>query len=390
MPPNINDLAAEVKRLRKQVNGESSSESESSDETSSDEDLKDAKMEPPKTTFSGSGNKEKTYREWRSVKAVHEKWYEIRENLAKSGVLAGLYLDAIQEPARGKMMRELKRTQKRATVPRYMKILDSLYTEDSAISLDQWDKKLARFKRLPNQTLTAYLEFWDDQLLAAEECGYEKSKTEPFRLIRACDLREETREALMLDLQRRGQSEDPSYKLVRKLLGEIGRSKRQFEDKKGGGKGNRRNEERNEGGGEHKERSAHAAFVAGVGFAGGGGKAKGKGKGNKTPGVQRTIDKGFNEWSRTGKVQPKGAQKGAGGQKPKKQVPCRFFAAGTCTQGANCQWGHFGGGGSGNQGGGNGQKKPGDWTCPKCKANNFASRQTCFIKECGCKRPDGI
>ena len=383
-PPNLQQMAAELKRLRKQVDGESSSESASSDETSSDDDFKDAKMEPPKTEFSGGGDKEKGYREWRSVRPVHSKWFEIRESIAKSEVLAGLYLDAIKEPARGKMLRELTRIGKRATVKRYMKILDVIYMEDAAISLDQWDKKLAGFSRRPSQTLTQFLEFWDDQLLLAEQVGYEKSKTEPFRLIRACDLEVESRDALMLELQRCGHATDPPYKKVRKLLGEIGRSKRQFEER---GERKQRKQKGGDGGQQSQGGSTHAAFVAGVSFA----KGKGKGKRNKSPQIQRTIDKGFNSWKKTGTPGKfSGGQQGGGGgsQLPKKQVPCRFFQAGTCTKGNACEWKHGGGGGKGNTGGTakNFEKKPGDWTCTKCNVNNFASRETCF-KACGSKRP---
>lgn len=35
----------------------------------------------------------------------------------------------------------------------------------------------------------------------------------------------------------------------------------------------------------------------------------------------------------------------------------------------------FGGGGSGGRGG---DTRPGDWPCPSCQANNFASRNSCF------------
>jgi hypothetical protein len=46
--------------------------------------------------------------------------------------------------------------------------------------------------------------------------------------------------------------------------------------------------------------------------------------------------------------------------------------------------GGFGGGGGG--GGGSGPR-PGDWPCPQCGANNFASKTACF--KCGVPKPGG-
>ena len=33
----------------------------------------------------------------------------------------------------------------------------------------------------------------------------------------------------------------------------------------------------------------------------------------------------------------------------------------------------------------NSEKKPGDWTCPSCRVNNFARRDQCF--RCGARKP---
>ena len=45
--------------------------------------------------------------------------------------------------------------------------------------------------------------------------------------------------------------------------------------------------------------------------------------------------------------------------------------------------GSFGGGGGG--GGGGHEARPGDWPCPNCNANCFASRTECF--KCGTPKP---
>mmetsp|Transcript_89522 Transcript_89522/g.187026 ORF Transcript_89522/g.187026 Transcript_89522/m.187026 type:complete len:110 (+) Transcript_89522:79-408(+) len=49
--------------------------------------------------------------------------------------------------------------------------------------------------------------------------------------------------------------------------------------------------------------------------------------------------------------------------------------------------GKGGGGGGGKGGGGKGQTKPGDWTCPGCGMNVFASKDSCF--KCGGRKPSG-
>eukprot|EP01084_Bolivina_argentea_P056041 102619_1 len=48
--------------------------------------------------------------------------------------------------------------------------------------------------------------------------------------------------------------------------------------------------------------------------------------------------------------------------------------------------GSYGGGGGGSYGGGGGGGgRPGDWSCPDCSANCFASKDSCF--KCGAKKP---
>jgi len=46
----------------------------------------------------------------------------------------------------------------------------------------------------------------------------------------------------------------------------------------------------------------------------------------------------------------------------------------------------YGGGGYGGGYGGGGDSRPGDWTCPSCSANVFASKNSCF--RCNTPRPD--
>mmetsp|Transcript_1896 Transcript_1896/g.5566 ORF Transcript_1896/g.5566 Transcript_1896/m.5566 type:complete len:153 (+) Transcript_1896:88-546(+) len=44
-------------------------------------------------------------------------------------------------------------------------------------------------------------------------------------------------------------------------------------------------------------------------------------------------------------------------------------------------------GGGGYGGGGGGETRPGDWECPSCRANVFASKDACF--KCGEPKPSG-
>eukprot|EP00756_Hemistasia_phaeocysticola_P020465 Hpha_TRINITY_DN15719_c2_g1::TRINITY_DN15719_c2_g1_i10::g.36814::m.36814 len=54
--------------------------------------------------------------------------------------------------------------------------------------------------------------------------------------------------------------------------------------------------------------------------------------------------------------------------------------------GGGGQWGGGGGGGQwGGGGGGQSNVRPGDWACPSCGANCFASRSECF--KCGTAKP---
>eukprot|EP01062_Namystynia_karyoxenos_P011523 TRINITY_DN1412_c0_g1_i9.p1 TRINITY_DN1412_c0_g1~~TRINITY_DN1412_c0_g1_i9.p1 ORF type:complete len:290 (+),score=34.31 TRINITY_DN1412_c0_g1_i9:90-959(+) len=60
--------------------------------------------------------------------------------------------------------------------------------------------------------------------------------------------------------------------------------------------------------------------------------------------------------------------------------------------GGGGSWGSGGGscgGGRGRRGGGGGgyESRPGDWTCPRCRANVFASKRSCF--KCGASKPGG-
>mmetsp|Transcript_18916 Transcript_18916/g.43430 ORF Transcript_18916/g.43430 Transcript_18916/m.43430 type:complete len:163 (+) Transcript_18916:56-544(+) len=49
--------------------------------------------------------------------------------------------------------------------------------------------------------------------------------------------------------------------------------------------------------------------------------------------------------------------------------------------------GGYGGGGYGGGGGKGGDARPGDWTCPDCGANVFASKSSCF--KCGATKDGG-
>mmetsp|Transcript_48666 Transcript_48666/g.135005 ORF Transcript_48666/g.135005 Transcript_48666/m.135005 type:complete len:80 (-) Transcript_48666:537-776(-) len=44
--------------------------------------------------------------------------------------------------------------------------------------------------------------------------------------------------------------------------------------------------------------------------------------------------------------------------------------------------------GGGMGGGGGGDVRPGDWTCPNCGANVFASKMSCF--RCHTPKPEGL
>mmetsp|Transcript_20850 Transcript_20850/g.49726 ORF Transcript_20850/g.49726 Transcript_20850/m.49726 type:complete len:261 (+) Transcript_20850:109-891(+) len=73
------------------------------------------------------------------------------------------------------------------------------------------------------------------------------------------------------------------------------------------------------------------------------------------------------------------------------EVPvCRDYLAGRCTR-DNCRYSHEGSDRGpprqgGFPGGGPGNVRPGDWTCPSCQANVFASKMSCF--RCGTPKED--
>jgi len=73
---------------------------------------------------------------------------------------------------------------------------------------------------------------------------------------------------------------------------------------------------------------------------------------------------------------------------------CYDWQKGICQRGDQCRFSHDqnappgpGAGFGGGFGGGYGNVRPGDWTCPACQINNFASRIQCF--KCSTPKPDG-
>ena len=75
---------------------------------------------------------------------------------------------------------------------------------------------------------------------------------------------------------------------------------------------------------------------------------------------------------------------------------CYDWQKGICQRGDSCRFTHDanapshtsygqGGGGGGGFNGGYGNVRPGDWTCPACQINNFASRIQCF--KCSTPKP---
>ena len=87
-------------------------------------------------------------------------------------------------------------------------------------------------------------------------------------------------------------------------------------------------------------------------------------------------------------------------QQPRPRGVCYDWQKGICQRGMSCRFSHdenapqgggggFGGGGFGGGGGGGyGNVRPGDWACPACQINNFASRIQCF--KCSTPKPGGM
>ena len=114
--------------------------------------------------------------------------------------------------------------------------------------------------------------------------------------------------------------------------------------------------------------------------------SKGDGKGKKGDGKGKKGD---------GKGK-KGDGKGKKKYEPGQKAMCRNWQhAGKCDWGDKCKFNHStagessGGSAMFTQGAqATGQKVlPGDWTCPKCSVNNFASRTECF--KCKCPKSAG-
>ena len=100
-------------------------------------------------------------------------------------------------------------------------------------------------------------------------------------------------------------------------------------------------------------------------------RSAGKGKG----GVGGGSSSGFRDSGGTGSVFRDGIKAGPGGVMPRS---------------SSKKVGSGGGGGKGrrgSKGGGDGESRPGDWRCPECGANVFASKNECF--KCGAKKPAG-
>jgi RNA-binding protein FUS len=70
---------------------------------------------------------------------------------------------------------------------------------------------------------------------------------------------------------------------------------------------------------------------------------------------------------------------------------CKDFQKGRCDRGASCRFSHDvgegGGAAFGFNAGGFDNRRPGDWECPSCHANVFASKSECF--RCGTPNPNG-
>ncbi|GMH99853.1 hypothetical protein TrST_g9149 [Triparma strigata] len=86
-----------------------------------------------------------------------------------------------------------------------------------------------------------------------------------------------------------------------------------------------------------------------------------------------------------------GGQQGGGNNYGRSRGVCYDWQKGICQRGDGCRFSHDNnappgpGAGYGGFGGGYGNVRPGDWTCPACQINNFASRIQCF--KCSTPKP---
>ena len=348
------------------------------------------KIEPPKTRFAGKGSRSEAQREWLSVKPVYEQWFAVREKHATDEVLGAQLCDAIDEPARAKMYAKLEG--KRKTFTRLLKYFSKKYEEDKVLALAESLREFRSMRRTGNVKLSEYLEQYDDLLQKCLKHGYKHTPMDGLDLIDSCDLSSDIHaNTFERIIEKGGDVEAPKFKLVWKVLERVARAE-QHRDRVQGGRG--RGATKDGGSKDRGEKTERGAFVAGVRAALGKG-AKGGGKGNR--GVQRAIDKTFDKWKGGEKVT--GAlSKGKGKGKGTKSV-CTFWPLGTCNRGGNCRFEHVG------PSGGAAAAAPvpkvehavnttfefkrGDWMCPQCGAHNFASKTTCFRKDCGAKKPAG-
>ena len=410
MPPaNAAANAAAIAAMQQQLAAlqaaqnanDSSSSSSSSEATDSEDDaILKVKLEPPKTKFSGRGSMLDGQTEWLSVKPVYEQWHAIRVNHSTEEQLAGLLMDSIEEPSRTLVYTTLQ--DKRLTYPRVIRVLEKKYQVDKVLARAEEQHKLRTLRRTGNQTLTEYLEVYDLCLKRNLNLGYAVRPEDGLDLIESADLNAEEHSRLFERLiEKGGDQEAPPVKLVRKLLERIAKGQQHRERVERQGRDGTRGREKNKdskGSGGNRER---AAFVAGVAAVVGKGKGKGKGKGGGKASVQRAIDKTYNKFAAGAKV--RGALKsnfggGGGGTGTRSWKGggavggtggvCKFHAQGKCLKGDACTFKH------------EDKNRPqqaaaftfktGDWTCPKCQAHNFASKQECFKSGCNEKRPAGV
>ena len=79
---------------------------------------------------------------------------------------------------------------------------------------------------------------------------------------------------------------------------------------------------------------------------------------------------------------------GGGGSRDRSRSRGRRDRSRSRSRGRGGYGDRYGGGGGGSYGGGGGgETRPGDWECPSCRANVFASKDACF--KCGEPKPSG-